>query len=247
MGRYRWHAWGRFVTAAAGAGLFVLFAFVLRHPVPVFDWVDLGIHELGHMVVPAPRMLHMLAGSAVQVLVPLGLASYFLWKQEDPAGGGFCLAWAGASAWDVSVYIADAPTQALPLVGGGTHDWAYLLGPQGWNALEQTGSLAGFVDFLGLALALTGIGAAVSPALSHAAAVVAARRAPAPFEPADLPVREASDPIGPPVPFAAGSLSLPDDPSPASPPVLVDDPDGDPWLVASRLPFFAGSPEDGAS
>ena len=30
----------------------------------------------------------------------------------------FVLAWAGASAWDVSVYIADAPYQRLALIGG---------------------------------------------------------------------------------------------------------------------------------
>ncbi len=29
---------------------------------------------------------------------------------------------------DVSIYIADAPFQRLPLIGG-SHDWAYLLGP----------------------------------------------------------------------------------------------------------------------
>jgi hypothetical protein len=36
-----------------------------------------------------------------------------------------CLVWAGASAWDVSVYAADAVSQRLPLVGG-LHDWAYI-------------------------------------------------------------------------------------------------------------------------
>jgi hypothetical protein len=35
------------------------------------------------------------------------------------------------------VYVADARTEALPLVGGGEHDWAYLLGRLGWLKFDQ--------------------------------------------------------------------------------------------------------------
>ncbi|MDQ2666781.1 MAG: zinc ribbon domain-containing protein, partial [Gemmatimonadota bacterium] len=31
----------------------------------------------------------------------------------------------------IAVYVADARAQELPLVGGGEHDWAYLLGQLG--------------------------------------------------------------------------------------------------------------------
>ncbi len=60
----RWQAWGRHLAAGLGAAVISLFAFILREPVPVFDWVDLGVHELGHMLVMAgPRMFHFVAGS----------------------------------------------------------------------------------------------------------------------------------------------------------------------------------------
>lgn len=147
--------------AAVLAGVVAWFAFVAASPVPILDWFDLAVHEVGHMAaVFAPRMVMFLAGSVAQVAVPLALAWYFGFVRRDAAGGGFCLAWAGASAWDVSVYIADAPVQALPLVGG-EHDWAYLLGQRGFGALDLADEIAGFVEFAGAVLALTGTGIAL--------------------------------------------------------------------------------------
>jgi hypothetical protein len=49
----------------------------------------------------------------------------------------------------VAVYIADAPAEELPLVGGGTHDWAYLLGPGVWDALDDAASVAQAVHVAG--------------------------------------------------------------------------------------------------
>jgi hypothetical protein len=150
--------WGRFLAAAVLAAVVGWFAFVAHREVPVLDLFDLGIHEVGHLLLAfAPRMVMFLAGSAAQVLLPLGLAWYFGIMRRDAAGGGFCLTWAGASLWDVSVYVADAPVQALPLIGGGQHDWAYLLGPQGWNVMHLSDEIAGFLDYSGAVLAAVGI------------------------------------------------------------------------------------------
>jgi len=239
----RWHAWGRYLAAGLGAAAISMFAFVLRSPVPVFDWIDLGVHELGHMIVMGgPRMLHFLAGSLLQVAVPAALAAYFMWRQKDMAGAGFCLAWAGTSAWDVSVYVADAPIQALPLIGGGTHDWAYLLGPQGWDSIDQAGAIAGFVDFVGMTAAAIGVGLAVWPAFRHASNLRRSRTAGALVR-SDLPLCESVN--------RRGSDPLVTQPAGASPSetVLVADhePSLDPWLVASGLPFFHDRPEDPSS
>jgi hypothetical protein len=159
--QHPWHRWGRYVLAAALASLVGWFAFVANSEVPLLDQFDLGMHELGHLLAAfMPRMVMFVAGSLLQIAVPLGLAWYFGMMRSDAAGGGFCLAWAGASAWDVSVYVADAPIQALPLIGGGQHDWAYLLGPQGWNAMHLADELAGFIEYSGVVL--TGLGVAVA-------------------------------------------------------------------------------------
>lgn len=169
-----WDRWGRYGVAAALAAVISWFAFVARREVPILDWFDLGVHEAGHMVTAVlPRMVMFVGGSLAQIAVPLALAWYFGMVRRDLAGGGFCLAWAGTSAWDVSAYIADAPVQALPLVGGGQHDWAYLLGPHGWNVMGQADSIAGIVDFTGAVLAMTGI------VVASRAMIVGLRAAPA--------------------------------------------------------------------
>jgi hypothetical protein len=157
--------WGRHALAAGLGGLIAWFAFVANRPVPILDWFDLGIHEVGHLLAAfMPRMLMFIAGSFAQIALPLGLAWYFGIFRRDAAGGGFCLAWAGTSMWDVSVYIADAPIQALPLVGGGQHDWAYLLGPQGWNVMHLSDEIAGFIEFTGGMLAVAGVAIALGAA-----------------------------------------------------------------------------------
>jgi hypothetical protein len=183
--------WGRYLVAAILAGVVGWYAFVAHREVPFLDLFDLGIHEVGHLVFAfAPRMLMFIAGSIAQVLVPLGLAWYFGMHRRDAAGGGFCLAWAGASMWDVSVYVADAPVQALPLIGGGQHDWAYLLGPSGFDVMHLSDEIAGFVEYTGAVLVAAGILAALTGMVSGLR-----RQEPAPLVPmADRPSSLEPDP-----------------------------------------------------
>ena len=144
-------------AALAACALLGWFAFVRGSRVPVLWYVDFGFHELGHLVTaPFPRTFMLLAGSVGQVAVPLGLAAYFLFRRRDLAATGIMLAWTGTSAWDVSVYIADAPIEALPIVGA-VHDWATLLGPGGWDALPAAAGIAGAVSAAGLVALLTGM------------------------------------------------------------------------------------------
>jgi hypothetical protein len=157
-------AWGRYALGAAAAVVIGVVAFGWKQPVPGLDQFDLGMHELGHLLAGfMPRMFMFLAGSVVQVAVPLGLAAYFGFRRKDGASAGFCLAWAGTSARDVAVYVADAPVQALPLIGGGTHDWAYLLGPQGFDCIDRAGAIARSVELLGLLMVIGGVGVCLWP------------------------------------------------------------------------------------
>ena len=150
-----WQRWGRTGAIAALAGVVAWFAFGLARPVPLLDWFDLAIHESGHLVAAfLPEVAMFAAGSVAQVAFPLAMAGYFGIRRRDAAAVGFCLVWAGASAWDVSVYAADAVRQSLPLVGGGQHDWAYLLGHFG--ALDSTARVAGVIESAGGLIAATG-------------------------------------------------------------------------------------------
>jgi hypothetical protein len=144
------------VAGIVACALIGYFPFVQQRRVPLLGGVDLGFHELGHMLTYVfPDILTAIMGSVFQVAVPLGLAAYFWFRRRDLLAAGLCLAWAGASAADVSVYIADAPFKHLPLIGG-SHDWAFLLGPAAFDNLEGAAAIAGVVKALGGLLVLAG-------------------------------------------------------------------------------------------
>lgn len=133
--------------------------------VPLLGFADLGFHELGHLVgyvldafLPWPQVLTAAAGSALQVGVPVGLAAYFLGLRRDRAGGAVCLAWAATSAHDVARYVADAPYERLPLIGG-HHDWAFILRPH----LDLADDLAYVLQAGGFALLGAGLVVACWP------------------------------------------------------------------------------------
>ncbi len=137
--------------------MFGFYAFVRGTRVPLLGLVDLGFHELGHLLTyPLPDVITAAMGSITQVLVPVGLALYFLIVRRDLLGGGVCLAWAATSAQDASVYIADAPFQRLQLIGG-EHDWAFVLGPEHLNMLGSAHTIAAVVKGVGMLFLFAGI------------------------------------------------------------------------------------------
>jgi hypothetical protein len=153
----RFPGWGRWGYAMGMAGCVVLgwFAFVRGTRVPLLGLVDLGFHELGHLLTyPFPDVITAMMGSVTQVAVPLGVALYFLFLRRDWLAGVLCLAWTATSAQDASVYIADAPTQSLPLLGEGIHDWAFVLGR--WHAIDSAAVIATGVKAFGLAMLFAG-------------------------------------------------------------------------------------------
>jgi hypothetical protein len=119
--------------------------------------IDGVIHEAGHaFALYLPRFLHVLAGSAVQVLLPAVCAWTFL-QQRQPGSFAVALFWTGESVTDVAIYVADAKKRALPLLGGDPagHDWNYLLGPLGLlNWAQLLGRLTFGLGIVMIAIAL---------------------------------------------------------------------------------------------
>jgi len=105
--------------------------------IPVLWTIDLGFHELGHLigyVTRLPELVTAVAGNGLQTLAPLlaaGVAAY----RRRWALAAAALAWAGGTLIDASNYIADAPYERLELLGG-DHDWAFALGPGRLDALS---------------------------------------------------------------------------------------------------------------
>jgi hypothetical protein len=150
-------AWWHHALAAPLLLVLLWYPFVAGRRVPVLGWVDLAVHEFGHVATAwLPEVLTLAMGGGAQVLLPLGIAAGLWWRSEDRLGAGLSLAWAGAAAQDVSVYVADAPHQRLPLIGG-VHDWATLLGPAHLDATDAAAPLARAVWAVGLLLGVLGV------------------------------------------------------------------------------------------
>ncbi|MGZ5352797.1 MAG: hypothetical protein ACXWYN_07270 [Actinomycetota bacterium] len=145
-------------VAGIGACLVLAWFSVLRDVrVPLLGLVDLGFHELGHLLMyPLPDVVTAAMGSIVQVFVPLALVAYFTVLHRDALAAALCLAWAGTSARDAAVYIADAPFERLELIGG-DHDWAFVLGPGHLDALDAAGTIASVVRVGGTLLIVAGL------------------------------------------------------------------------------------------
>lgn len=112
--------------------------------------MNLAIHETGHLVFGwGGDMLAALGGTLLQVLMPLAFAVSF-WRRGDRHAATIGLWWAGQNCFNIARYVADARAQALPLVGGGEHDWTYLLSR--WGVLERDLGIARDIRFLGVAI-----------------------------------------------------------------------------------------------
>lgn len=148
-------------------GLIALYGVAaLRNPGAggILDAIDLAIHETGHLVFgPFGETIGMAGGTLFQLIVPSVFVGYFV-TRRDRYGAAVCLFWVAQNCWNISVYVADARAQELPLVGGGIHDWAYLLGEAGW--LQHDAALSRGVHAMGLMIFVAALVVGVQAALT---------------------------------------------------------------------------------
>ncbi|MFZ2959509.1 MAG: hypothetical protein WA705_21690 [Candidatus Ozemobacteraceae bacterium] len=98
----------------------------------LFSAINLGIHEIGHMVFRfGGEFIGMLGGSIFQCGGPF-FAAVGLMQARDYRGIPFCGTWLASNIYEVGVYVGDARLQALHLVSPVTshpiHDWHFILG-----------------------------------------------------------------------------------------------------------------------
>ena len=119
--------------------LFLWGAYDLAHPArgTLMDGVDLAIHETGHLVFgPFGEFIGFAGGTLFQLIMPLVFLGYF-WRRGDQHAASVTLWWVAQNCGNIATYAADARAQELPLVGGGEHDWAYLLTSTGYLSHDQ--------------------------------------------------------------------------------------------------------------
>ncbi|MEW6196035.1 MAG: hypothetical protein AB1521_12865 [Bacteroidota bacterium] len=118
----------------------------------IVDYVNLLIHEGGHGIfsIFGIKYLHALGGTITQLLIPTMFVVFYFLKKKRITTQIF-LIWLGQNFINVSVYVADARAQKLPLLGGNKvyHDWNYLLGEIG--LLEYDNIVGQVFYFLGIA------------------------------------------------------------------------------------------------
>ncbi|NJD56888.1 MAG: hypothetical protein FIA94_10855 [Nitrospirae bacterium] len=113
----------------------------------LLDHVNLPFHEFGHLFFSMfGETIGVWGGTLMQLCIPLGIFVYFFTKRET-AGVFFCLFWSGENLLNIAAYVNDARALALPLVGGGEHDWNIILGRLG--LLRHDHVIAGALRALG--------------------------------------------------------------------------------------------------
>jgi len=141
--------WGR---AALIAALFLFYTrwLAAENYFSLLDYVNLAFHEAGHIFLGFfGRFISMLGGSLFQLLIP-ALCLVHLLRRGANLGWQLCLFWVGQNLLNISIYAGDAIRQNLPLVGGGVHDWTYLLTELG--LIAHTGGVQKFIFLCGSAV-----------------------------------------------------------------------------------------------
>jgi hypothetical protein len=141
------------IVGGLAAALFMLYAGLKDGAFLLLDYVNLPVHEAGHLLFsvfgPTPAVW---GGTLLQLIMPAAFGLYFR-RLGDAPGALFGAFWLGESLLYSSTYIGDARAMALPLVGGGGHDWNIILSDLGLLAADRMISdIVRFVGWLFLAL-----------------------------------------------------------------------------------------------
>ena len=125
-------------------------------------FVDFGVHEASHIVMAwAPPVITAAAGSIGEVsFTVLLLIAAFRGKAYFAAV--FTGLWVMLGFMSAGRYMADARTQALPLIGPGEtvqHDWNFVFSQLGWLNADTIigGTVAGIGILVGVASLLFGL------------------------------------------------------------------------------------------
>ncbi len=135
--------------------------------------INLIFHEAGHMVFMFfGEFIYVLGGTLMQLLVPLTFLIYFA-RYRQWYSVSIMWWWIGTNFVDIGIYISDAQIQILPLLGGGNHDWYYLLTRMG--LLQKEYIIGGAVSSAGTICMFGALLTAFYIILSQAGAVKALR------------------------------------------------------------------------
>ncbi|MCP4650773.1 MAG: hypothetical protein GY853_11950 [PVC group bacterium] len=119
------------------------------------DGANLLFHEAGHMVLSfSGETIHFLGGSIGQLVFPAICFVSFL-RRGQKFESAICGIWFGENVINIAWYLGDAQAQGIPLVGGGIHDWNWLLSKAG--LLSECRLISTVVHVLGAMILISAV------------------------------------------------------------------------------------------
>jgi hypothetical protein len=158
------------VYKAVGALLLIAvwgwFALVQDDQTPIFVYLNIAVHETGHVLFrPFGELTMLIMGSGFEVVFPFGVGVYFLLRWRDLVSTAICWGWAASALASAATYIGDADDGRLALLGAtgpdAAGDWERILGEDFFDKVYLADSIAGSVRTFGFALWFLALGLAV--------------------------------------------------------------------------------------
>ena len=135
------------VTSVAFIALFYLLKTDDDGFLSVVDHANLVFHEAGHVIFGIlGGTLGLYGGTLGQLAIPLIVGVAFR-MQREPVSFAIAEVWFFQNFLNIARYMADARAQALPLIGGGDHDWTNIFSR--WGALASDTRIAHVVTAAG--------------------------------------------------------------------------------------------------
>lgn len=158
------------VYKAAGALLLIAvwgwFALVKGDQTPFFVYLNIAVHEVGHVLFrPAGELTMLIMGSGFEVLFPFATGAFFLLIKRDLVSTAVAWGWAASGLASASTYIGDADDGRLALLGAtgpdAAGDWERILGVEFFDKVYLADRIAGTVRTVGFVLWGVALGLAV--------------------------------------------------------------------------------------
>ena len=158
------------VFKAVGAVLLIAvwgwFALVKNDQTPIFVYLNIAVHEVGHVLFrPFGELTMLIMGSGFEVLFPFAVGVVFLLRKRDLVSTAVSWGWAASALASAATYIADADDGRLALLGANgpdaAGDWERILGEEFFDKVYLADSIAGTVRTFGYALWFVALGLAI--------------------------------------------------------------------------------------
>jgi hypothetical protein len=141
------------------------FALVKDDQTPIFVYLNIAVHESGHVLFrPFGELTMLIMGSGFEVLFPFAVGVVFLIRKRDLVSTAVSWGWSASALASAATYIADADDGRLALLGATgpdtAGDWERILGERFFDKVYLADPIAAKVRTVGYVLWFVALGLA---------------------------------------------------------------------------------------